>query len=129
MSDTDTAARLAAITRELARLGRPPSAIPFSVTVEVAPGPTTGVRRTQNRRQDYLPRPILDPYLRAEVLAAGTCEWCRTTANLTVDHVHPQGLGGTHDRENLRVLCRRCNSVKGMTIGDERKARALGADP
>lgn len=31
---------------------------------------------------------------------------------LTVDHIVPRGLGGTHKRENLQVLCRPCHKVK-----------------
>jgi 5-methylcytosine-specific restriction protein A len=34
------------------------------------------------------------------------------SADLTVDHVIPLARGGTHDRSNLAVLCRRCNSRK-----------------
>jgi 5-methylcytosine-specific restriction protein A len=32
--------------------------------------------------------------------------------DLTVDHVIPLAAGGTHERSNLRVLCRACNSRK-----------------
>ncbi|MEW2302564.1 HNH endonuclease [Streptomyces sp. NPDC006655] len=32
--------------------------------------------------------------------------------DLTVDHVVPLAAGGTHDRANLRVLCRGCNARK-----------------
>ncbi|MFF1597681.1 HNH endonuclease [Streptomyces mirabilis] len=35
-----------------------------------------------------------------------------TATDLTVDHVIPLAKGGTHDRANLRVLCRSCNSRK-----------------
>jgi 5-methylcytosine-specific restriction protein A len=34
------------------------------------------------------------------------------STDLTVDHVVPLSAGGTHDRANLRVLCRACNSRK-----------------
>ncbi|MFE2605759.1 HNH endonuclease [Streptomyces mirabilis] len=47
-------------------------------------------------------------------------EWCpgwgvpsHASADLTVDHVIPLAAGGTNRRENLRVLCRSCNSRRG----------------
>ncbi len=41
------------------------------------------------------------------------CEVCGTTTDLTTDHVIPKVRGGTDDRDNLRTLCRPCNSSKG----------------
>lgn len=34
------------------------------------------------------------------------------SSDLTVDHIIPLARGGTHDRSNMRVLCRGCNSRK-----------------
>ena len=46
-------------------------------------------------------------------------DWCpgyqveaHPATNLTVDHIVPKARGGTNDPENLRVLCRPCNSRK-----------------
>lgn len=33
---------------------------------------------------------------------------------LSIDHILPKSLGGTHDRANLRVLCTPCNTRKGV---------------
>jgi hypothetical protein len=44
------------------------------------------------------------------------CGRCGTTADLTLDHVHPWVLGGTNSAENLRTLCRPCNSRKNATV-------------
>jgi 5-methylcytosine-specific restriction endonuclease McrA len=33
---------------------------------------------------------------------------------LSIDHIIPKSRGGTHERENLRVLCTRCNTRKGV---------------
>lgn len=33
---------------------------------------------------------------------------------LSVDHIKPRSAGGTSDRSNLRVLCTRCNTGKGV---------------
>jgi len=44
------------------------------------------------------------------------CQWCGATDDLTLDHIWPQLLGGEHTLENLRVLCRSCNSSKGARV-------------
>lgn len=31
----------------------------------------------------------------------------------TLEHVIPQSLDGTHDIDNLRLQCKRCNSARG----------------
>jgi hypothetical protein len=44
------------------------------------------------------------------------CVRCGSTADLSIDHVYPQSLGGRSIPENLRTLCRPCNSSKGAQI-------------
>lgn len=39
--------------------------------------------------------------------------WCRSTEDLTVDHIVPVVRGGRSEVDNLQTLCRRCNSRKG----------------
>lgn len=41
------------------------------------------------------------------------CLECGVTEDLTLDHIYPWSLGGQHTADNLRVLCRSCNSKKG----------------
>lgn len=41
------------------------------------------------------------------------CVDCGTWKNLTVDHIHPEVLGGPTELENLTTRCRSCNSRKG----------------
>ena len=43
----------------------------------------------------------------------GVCQECGTDKNLSMDHIKPWSLGGPDTVENLRVLCRPCNSRKG----------------
>lgn len=45
------------------------------------------------------------------------CRLCGATEDLTLDHIYPQVLGGQHTEDNLRVLCRSCNSAKGARVG------------
>lgn len=41
---------------------------------------------------------------------------CGTRRYLSVDHIHPESLGGTLDLSNLQTLCVICNSRKGARI-------------
>ena len=42
------------------------------------------------------------------------CRICGTDeGEMHIDHVIPRKYGGTHDLENLRVLCKSCNLRKG----------------
>jgi 5-methylcytosine-specific restriction endonuclease McrA len=44
------------------------------------------------------------------------CVECGTTEDLTLDHIHPRARAGDDSDENLRTLCRPCNSRKGARI-------------
>lgn len=46
------------------------------------------------------------------VLAYGSCVYCDSSNDLTVDHIKPRKLGGTNDLDNLQCLCKTCNSSK-----------------
>lgn len=51
--------------------------------------------------------------LRSQIVTGwATCAECGSAERLSVDHVHPVILGGTHDFDNLQILCRSCNSRK-----------------
>jgi 5-methylcytosine-specific restriction endonuclease McrA len=57
--------------------------------------------------------------VRREVLAITVCALCRSYTPeeiRAVDHIIPADKGGSSDRENLRMLCRRCNSRKGAKM-------------
>ncbi len=49
------------------------------------------------------------------------CRECSATIDLTFDHITPWSHGGKTDQENLRVLCRRCNSRRGNRVNPEAK--------
>ena len=40
------------------------------------------------------------------------CRYCGSDENLHIDHIISRKRGGTHDLENLQVLCRDCNLRK-----------------
>jgi hypothetical protein len=44
------------------------------------------------------------------------CLKCAATDDLTLDHIHPWSLGGPDTEDNLRTLCRSCNSKKGAKV-------------
>lgn len=44
------------------------------------------------------------------------CVTCGATSDLALDHIYPWSLGGPDTFENLRVLCRPCNSSKGAKV-------------
>lgn len=44
------------------------------------------------------------------------CLECGAKDDLTLDHIHPFSLGGEDTYENLRTLCRSCNSKKGARV-------------
>jgi hypothetical protein len=45
-----------------------------------------------------------------------TCQRCSATENLSLDHIIPYSFGGPDTEENLRVLCRSCNSSRGNRV-------------
>ena len=52
----------------------------------------------------------------------GHCAGCKVLfdiRNFTIDHIVPQGKGGTHHLDNLQLLCGACNSMKGTKTHEE----------
>jgi hypothetical protein len=71
--------------------------------------------------------------LRSTVIArdGGRCRRCGSTEDLTVDHIFPRSIGGTHVITNLRCLCRSCNSsrpVAGQALIDDLARDGLSMD-
>lgn len=44
------------------------------------------------------------------------CVECGVTDDLTLDHIHPRARAGGDGDDNLRTLCRPCNSRKGARV-------------
>ena len=55
------------------------------------------------------------------------CRYCGNDENLQVDHIISRKNGGTHDMDNLQVLCRDCNLRKSSK--DEGVFLAQAATP
>jgi hypothetical protein len=71
--------------------------------------------------------------IRATVLARdeNRCSRCAAKSDLTIDHIFPQSIGGTHLPTNLRILCRSCNSarpVQGKGLIDDLAKDGLTMD-
>ena len=59
----------------------------------------------------------------------GYCPGCKEHEkfkNMDVDHKIPRKKGGTNDRENLQLLCRKCNTSKGGRTMEEWEADRQG---
>lgn len=74
--------------------------------------PYSGCRVVPDGRA-AIPRP-----LRRAVFARDghRCVLCGATCDLALDHIYPWSLNGPDTYENLRVLCRPCNSSKGAKV-------------
>jgi 5-methylcytosine-specific restriction endonuclease McrA len=43
-----------------------------------------------------------------------TCQYCgKKNVDLTLDHIYPRHLGGSHTWDNLVACCKKCNALKG----------------
>ncbi|TSA79971.1 DEAD/DEAH box helicase [Deinococcus detaillensis] len=75
------------------------------------------------------------PEVPSEIKAAvkNRDRWClcchREGQRLQVDHIRPRYLGGTHDVENLQLLCAECNRSKGTAVMNFRVTRPQGLEP
>jgi 5-methylcytosine-specific restriction protein A len=68
--------------------------------------------KQRNRRETWRDYGTAWRTIRAQVLLeTPACAQCGALAT-EVDHVKPLRLGGTHDRSNLKALCKPCHSRK-----------------
>lgn len=98
--------------------------------------PTFEKHQVINNREaaSELPQPPIDikskrparisPQTREYVMSRDRyeCVRCGSADDLTLDHILPQSLGGGHEAENLRVMCRKCNGgrpVAGKALHDD----------
>lgn len=83
--------------------------------VPAAPG-CTPIELWRIERGDQRPR--IPQWLRDLVFERDEfrCVQCAATEDLTLDHIYPWSKGGPDTEQNLRVLCRSCNSSKGARV-------------
>lgn len=55
-----------------------------------------------------------------------TCQYCgKKNVNLTLDHIKPRHLGGSHTWDNLVACCSACNNKKGWKTLDQSGMKLL----
>jgi 5-methylcytosine-specific restriction endonuclease McrA len=81
------------------------------------------------RLQKMISRPrIKNKMTRREIFRRDnyTCQYCgRHVSELTLDHVIPRHLGGTHSWTNVVTACSYCNHHKGSRTIEEAKLKLL----
>jgi 5-methylcytosine-specific restriction endonuclease McrA len=72
---------------------------------------------SQNRRVKKLQNGIYEISIRElKRILAKPCINCQSKENITLDHIIPVSLGGTHSVGNIQPLCMPCNSSKGGRV-------------
>jgi hypothetical protein len=62
--------------------------------------------------------------------ANGKCALCGSVHRLQIDHIQPIALGGTTEKENLRLLCFHCNQRQAiLKLGSKKMELYTGASP
>ena len=76
------------------------------------PNPDNGIEVRDNSRP-HIPTAVRQTVMERDEF---TCQECGSNEDLALDHIYPYSLGGADTPENLRVLCRPCNSRKGASV-------------
>jgi hypothetical protein len=85
---------------------------------EASPGCVVANPVVGDLRYSEIGRPHIPVEVRREVMERDghRCLECGATDQLSLDHIVPYSHGGPDTVENLRVLCRPCNSRKGNRV-------------
>ena len=80
-------------------------------------------------RDDTIPEMVRQEVLRRD---GGTCVRCGSRDGIEFDHIVPVARGGTHEPNNLQLLCRSCHHIKRVRdrIGSREPPRhRIGKNP
>lgn len=108
------------IPKHLARSYSTPTQLHRMIASGLATATTEGLELDTEllsfARDDY--RAAIPDALRQHVFERDghRCLECAATDDLTLDHIYPWSLGGPDTEDNLRTLCRSCNSKKGAKV-------------
>jgi hypothetical protein len=88
------------------------------VATQGADGWIINVRHVGSLKMRRMEWAVLRSRLAADVFKRDgrRCARCGSAEDLSIDHIVPLAAGGTHDLDNLQVLCRSCNSSKGAKV-------------
>ena len=80
------------------------------------PGDVTFRAELESLEESYGSDRYVEPDVRRAALeeAGGRCVHCGSDNDLEFDHVIPHSRGGSSGLENIQVLCRPCNRLKGV---------------
>ncbi len=73
----------------------------------------SGGGKTSNRNSRHIPN---DVKISVSARDGGCCAKCGSTHNLEFDHIYPHSKGGGNTKDNIQLLCRKCNQKKGNKI-------------
>jgi 5-methylcytosine-specific restriction endonuclease McrA len=79
--------------------------------------------------REYIPLPYNGVvYTRKNVFLRDnyTCQYCKRSNNLTIDHIVPTSRGGEDAWENVVTCCVRCNNKKGDKLPEEANMKLAG---
>lgn len=68
---------------------------------------------SDQNKKDIIPASIRKTVFERD---AYRCVECGGWRDLTLDHIHPESLGGPTEESNLQTMCRSCNSKKGVRV-------------
>lgn len=80
-------------------------------------------RRSKEKNTDITKRWLLDLMARTRECMICDCEL--TDENRQLDHIKPLSVDGTHTKDNVRFVCKKCNQTRPKDGSDEHKNAQL----
>lgn len=98
------------------KISQPRRAVPLLTQVETARKPTQPQLGLKSKEAPALSSRYIPVPLKREIWKRdqSKCTNCGSKHALEIDHIHPYGMGGKNELNNLRLLCRPCNQHKAI---------------